>query len=115
MTSATRIEKLRTMSFASIYDLLVAKVVKKGRSVDEIDRIVVWLTGYAKDRLYELIASGVTLAEFWDNASIHPNALHIKGSICGVKIEDIEDPFLKKVRYLDKLVDDLARGKSVLL
>jgi hypothetical protein len=87
------------------------KVKKKGRTEDELNQIIEWLTGFTKDRMLELMQEGVTLEGFFEKASLNPNANLITGVICGYRVENIEDPFMRKVRYLDKLVDELAKGR----
>ena len=102
------------MAFAKIYPLYAQKVEKKNRTTEELDRVICWLTGYGKDALYQQIAKQVDMKTFFAEAPrIHPNASQIKGLICGVRIEDIEDPLMRNIRYLDKLVDELARGKAM--
>lgn len=101
------------MTFASVYPLYVAKVEKKGRTVDELHQVIGWLTGYDNIALNTLISDNWTFEQFFQNARIHPNAHLITGMICGYRIEEIDDPFLKNVRYLDKLVDELAKGRKL--
>lgn len=103
-----------TMSFASVYPLYIEKAEKKGRTKDEVDEIIFWLTGYDKDSLQQQIAAGSGMEEFFRNAPrMNPNASLIKGVICGYRVEDIEDEVMQKIRWLDKLVDELAKGKSM--
>jgi hypothetical protein len=101
------------MTFSSVYPMYVAKVEKKGRTREELHRVIQWLTGFDEAKLKELINDDVTFETFFQKASIHPNVHLITGVICGYRVEDIEDPFIQKVRYLDKLVDELARGKTM--
>lgn len=102
------------MSFASVYPLYVTKVERKGRTTDELDQVIRWLTGYDDAGLRRVIADGTTLEELFDRApALNPNASLITGVICGYRVEDIEDPLMQKIRYLDKLVDELARGKKM--
>ncbi|QJW36572.1 DUF2200 domain-containing protein [Cellulosimicrobium protaetiae] len=102
------------MSFASIYPLYVTKVERKGHSTDELDQVITWLTGYDDTGLAQAIADEITLEEFFDRApAMNPNASLITGVICGIRVEDIEDPLMQKIRYLDKLVDEVARGKKM--
>ncbi len=102
------------MKFSSTYPLYVAKAEKKGRTVDEVNEIICWLTGYSQDELASKISSDDDMEAFFRAApSPHPNRLLITGSICGVKLSEVEDPILKEVRYLDKLVDELAKGKAM--
>ena len=107
-------EKVYGMSFAKVYPLLVAKAGKKGRSREEVDTVTCWLTGYDKEKLGELTESSITHGEFFQQAPrLNPNRRLIKGKVCGVRVEDIEEPLMQEIRYLDKLVDELAKGKSM--
>lgn len=100
--------------FADVYPLYVEKVERKGRSISDLDRVLTWLTGYDKAGLEAVIADGVSLETFFAQAPrIHPNASLITGVICGYRVEEIEDPLMQKIRWMDKLVDELARGKKV--
>lgn len=101
------------MTFASVYPLYLAKVEKKGRTKEELHRVIEWLTGFKTEKLQELIAEKVTFETFFQRAALHPNANLITGVICGYRIEAIENPLTRQVRYLDKLVDELAKGKSL--
>ena len=102
------------MSFASVYPLYVQKVEKKGRTKAEVDEVVLWLTGYTTKRLRQAIDTEVDFETFFAEAPrLNPKVKLIKGVICGVRIEDITDPLMKKIRYLDKLVDELAKGKTM--
>lgn len=102
------------MSFASVYPLYVKKADKKGRTKDEVDEIIFWLTGYDKDSLQQQIVNEVDMETFFNQApQINPNVSLIKGVICGYRVEEIEDETMQKIRYLDKLVDELAKGKSM--
>lgn len=106
--------RIFSMSFASIYPLYVQKVERKGRSTADLDRLIFWLTGYDEAGLRKVIADDVDLATFFAEApAMNPDAALIKGVICGYRVEDIEDPLMQKIRYLDKLVDELARGKKM--
>lgn len=106
--------KIFSMSFASVYPLYCTKVEKKGRTQAELDEIIFWLTGYNKERLAEQIMNKVDFRTFFDEApQIHPNASLIKGMICGYRVEEIEDVLMQNIRYLDKLVDELAKGKKM--
>lgn len=106
--------KVFSMLFSSVYPLLIAKAERKGRTKDEVHEVTAWLTGYSADQLEQLLMSSVTYGEFFKNAPQPNEARHmIKGNICGVKIENIEDPLMREVRYLDKLVDELAKGKQM--
>jgi hypothetical protein len=101
-------------SFASIYPLYVAKAERKNRSRAEVDEVISWLTGYDADGLRQVIADGTDLADFFAQApAMNPNAALITGMICGYRVEQIEDPLMQKVRYLDKLVDELAKGRKM--
>ena len=101
------------MAFARVYPLYLNKVEKKGRTKDELDEVIRWLTGFSQKQLDEQITNGTTFTEFFDAATIHENAPEITGVICGVRIEEIEEPLMKKIRYMDKLVDELAKGRSL--
>jgi len=109
----THNERIAKMTFASVYPLYLAKVEKKGRTKEELTRVIEWLTGYDKNKLQELINENVTFETFFRNSSLNPNAHLITGVICGYRVEEIEDPLMKKVRYLDKLVDELAKGRKM--
>ncbi|HEX5336556.1 MAG TPA: DUF2200 domain-containing protein [Propionicimonas sp.] len=101
-------------SFASIYPLYVTKVERKDRDKAEVDQVICWLTGYDAEGLAQTIASEVDLQTFFAQAPrLNPNAALIKGVICGVRVEEIEDPLMQKIRYMDKLVDELAKGKKL--
>lgn len=112
-TSASHDERMAKMTFASVYPMYVAKVEKKGRTKEELNKVIEWLTGFDEEKLNELIAENVTFETFFNRASLHPNAGMITGIICGYRIEEIENPLTRKVRYLDKLVDELARGRKM--
>lgn len=102
------------MAFGRIYPLYVQKAVKKGRTQAEVDEVISWLTGYRGKRLEKVIASDVSLEDFFEEAPrLHPNASLITGVVCGVRVEELEDPLMQKIRYLDKLVDELAKGKKM--
>lgn len=101
------------MTFASVYPMYVAKVEKKGRTKEELHEVIEWLTGFNKKKLDQLIKEKVTFETFFDQAKLHPNAALITGMICGYRIEEIENPLTKQVRYLDKLVDELAKGRKM--
>ncbi|MFB3430270.1 MAG: DUF2200 domain-containing protein [Phycisphaerales bacterium] len=106
-------ERIAKMTFSSVYPHYVAKVEKKGRSKDELHEVIRWLTGFDDKKLQKQIDDKVTFKEFFKRAKLNPNAHLIKGVICGYRIEDIESPLTRQVRYLDKLVDELARGKKM--
>lgn len=101
------------MSVASVYPHYVAKVEKKGRSRDELDAVIRWLTGYDDAELGRHLEAGTSFADFFAGARLHPNAGRITGVICGVRVEAIDDPLMQQIRYLDKLVDELARGRPM--
>ena len=106
--------KIYKMSFSKIYPLLIAKAEKKGRTRDEIDTITCWLTGYSKEQIADFLVNDVEYGEFFLNApQLNPNRKMITGKICGIRVEEIEEPLMQEIRYLDKLVDELAKGKSL--
>lgn len=107
------IERVAKMTFASVYPMYVEKVEKKGRTKAELHEVIKWLTGFDNKKLQELIKEKATFETFFQQASINPNASLITGVICGYRIEDIENPFMKQVRYLDKMVDELAKGRKM--
>ncbi len=103
-----------TIEFAKVYPLYVQKAERKNRTKDEVDRIIRWLTGYSQAALEKQIAQRSDLETFFARApAIHPNTSLIKGVVCGIRVEEIEDPLMQKIRYLDKLVDELAKGKAM--
>lgn len=107
-------EKVFAMSFAKVYPMLIAKAERKGRSRDEVQKVTAWLTGYSREQLEELLNSDITYGDFFRNAPVlNPARNQIKGSICGVRVETIEDPLMREIRYLDELVDELAKGKPM--
>ena len=101
------------MPFGSVYPHYVNKVEKKGRTKAELDEVIEWLTGFDDAQLQKHIDDGTTFEEFFDDATLNPNAALITGVVCGVRVENVEDPLMQKIRYLDKLVDELARGKAM--
>ncbi len=105
--------RIFTTSFASVYPHYVNKVERKGRTKDELDEVIEWLTGFDEAALKRHINDGTTFEEFFADATLNPNAGLITGSVCGVKVQDVEDPLMQKIRYLDKLVDELAKGKKM--
>ncbi|MCE2612119.1 DUF2200 domain-containing protein [Flavobacteriaceae bacterium D16] len=105
--------RIANMSFASVYPHYVTKVEKKGRTKEELHEIIEWLTGFDEKQLQELIEQKINFEEFFRNAKLNPNAHLIKGVICGYRVEEIENELTQKVRYLDKLVDELARGRKM--
>ena len=106
-------ERVAQMTFASVYPHYVTKVEKKGRTIAELHQVIEWLTGYDEKKLQELIDEKITFKDFFEKANLHPNASLITGVICGYRIEEIENPLMRQVRYLDKLVDELAKGKKM--
>jgi hypothetical protein len=106
-------ERIAKMTFASVYPLYLAKVEKKGRTKEELHQVIEWLSGYDEKKLQELIAEKVTFETFFQNASINPNSHLIIGLICGYRVEEIENKLTQQVRYLDKLVDELAKGRKM--
>ena len=105
--------RIFTTTVASVYPLYLAKVEKKGRTKDELDTVIRWLTGYDERALQRQLDDGTTFAEFFGAARINPKAELITGVICGMRVETIEDPLMQQIRYLDKLVDELAKGRSL--
>ncbi len=105
--------RVANLTFASIYPHYVAKVEKKGRTKDELHQVIEWLTGFDEQKLQELIDEKVTFETFFSKATLNPNAHLIKGVICGYRIEEIETPLTRQARYMDKLVDELAKGKKM--
>lgn len=112
-TSSTHNQRIAKMVFASVYPMYLAKVEKKGRTKEELDKVIEWLTGFDSKKLQELIEEKVTFETFFQRASLNPNASLITGVICGYRVEEIENPLTQKARYLDKLVDELAKGKKM--
>jgi hypothetical protein len=111
MDKAARIFK---MSFASVYPLYVQKAERKGRTKEEVDEVITWLTGYGGEELRRAIDADVDLETFFAQAPrMNPNARLIQGVVCGVRVEDVADPLMRKIRYLDKLIDELAKGKKM--
>lgn len=106
--------RIYTMSFAGVYPHYVTKAERKGRTREEVDRIIFWLTGYDQAQLDAVLEDRTNFEDFFANApGMNPNRALIKGVVCGVRVEDVEDPLMREVRYLDKLVDELARGKAM--
>lgn len=107
-------EKIFAMPFASVYPHYITKAEKKGRSKQEVDQIIIWLTGYDSAQLNNIINQKINFKSFFENApQLNENAVKITGVICGYRVEEIQDPLMKKIRYLDKLIDELAKGKSI--
>ena len=105
--------RIYKISVASVYVHYVAKVEKKGRTKEELDEVIRWLTGFDEAELSEHLAAETTFEDFFADARLNPNAALITGVVCGVRVEDVDDPLMQKIRYLDKLVDELAKGKAM--
>ena len=105
--------RIFTTSVASVYPHYVAKVEKKGRTKAELDEVIRWLTGFDEAALRQHLADGTTFEDFFASAHLNRNATLITGVVCGVRVEDVDDPLMQKIRYLDKLVDELAKGKPI--
>lgn len=112
-TSDTHNQRIAKMTFSSVYPMYLAKVEKKGRTKEELHQVIQWLTGFDDAKLQELIEEKVTFETFFERATLNPNAHLITGMICGYRIEEIENPLTKQTRYLDKLVDELAKGRKM--
>jgi hypothetical protein len=108
-----RVSRIFTTSVAAVYPHYVNKVEKKGRSRAELDEVIQWLTGFDQAALGRHLEDETTFADFFAAARLNPNVSKITGSVCGVRVEEVEDPLMQKIRYLDKLVDELAKGKSM--
>ena len=107
-------EKIYNMQFSKIYPLLLNKVQKKGHTKEETDMIINWLCGYSEEDINNMLDSDITYREFFENAPLlNPNRKLITGSICKIKVEDIQNPLMQNIRYLDKLIDELAKGKQM--
>jgi hypothetical protein len=111
--SNTLNQRFAKMTFATVYPLYLAKIEKKGRTKEELHQVIEWLTNFDHQKLQELIQENATFETFFKRASLNPNAHLITGVICGVRVEEIEDPLTQQVRYLDKLVDELAKGRKM--
>lgn len=109
----THDERIARMIFASVYPMYVEKVEKKGRTKEELHEVIEWLTGFNSEKLQELIKERVTFETFFQRAKINPNARLITGAICGYRVEEIKNPLTQQARYLDKLVDELAKGRKM--
>ena len=105
--------RIFTTSVASVYPLYLAKLERKGRTKAELDQVIEWLTGFDEAALARHLAEQTTFEEFFAAARLNPNAALITGVVCGVRVEEVEDPLMQRIRYLDKLVDELARGKAM--
>ncbi|NEQ98508.1 MAG: DUF2200 domain-containing protein [Cyanothece sp. SIO2G6] len=106
-------ERIAKMTFASVYPLYIAKIEKKGRTLKELHEVIEWLTGYDEKKLMSLIDDEVTFETFFKQCQLNPNAHLIKGVVCGYRVEELENPLIQKARYLDKLVDELAKGRKM--
>ena len=107
-------DRVFAIVFAKLYPLYVKKAESKGRTKEEVDRVICWLTGYDQAGLQEQIERETDLQTFYDQSpAFHPNSSLIKGVVCGIRVEEIDDPLMKKIRYLDKLIDELAKGKAM--
>jgi hypothetical protein len=113
MDTSKHDERFATMTFSSVYPHYITKVEKKGRTKEELHEVIEWLTGYDEKKLQKLIDDKVTFETFFKKASLNPNAKLITGVICGYRVEEIENPLTQQVRYLDKLVDELAKGRKM--
>ena len=105
--------RIFTTSVADVYPHYVAKVEKKGRTKAELDQVITWLTGFDESALQNHLDKGTTFEDFFADATLNPNASQITGSVCGVKVQEVEDPLMQRIRYLDKLVDELAKGRPM--
>ena len=105
--------RIFTTSVASVYPHYVTKVEKKGRTRAELDEVIEWLTGFDDEELRRHLDEGTTFEEFFDQATLNPHVDQITGSVCGVKVQEVEDPLMRRIRYLDKLVDELAKGRAM--
>jgi hypothetical protein len=107
------VHRIFTTSVASVYPHYVTKVERKGRTKDELDQAITWLTGFDEPMLQQHLDAGTTFEQFFAEAHLNPNATLITGSVCGVKVQEVEDPLMRQIRYLDKLVDELAKGRPM--
>lgn len=112
-TTTKHNEQIAKLTFASVYPHYITKVEKKGRTIEELHQVIEWLTGFDEKALEELIEEKATFETFFKKATLHPNASLVKGVICGYRIEDLQNPLTQQVRYLDKLVDELAKGRKM--
>lgn len=106
-------DRIAKMTFASVYPHYVTKVVKKGRTVEELHEVISWLTGFSEQEIQQHIANKSTFEQFFEEANLHQNAILITGSICGYRVEEISNSLTQKARYLDKLIDELAKGRKM--
>jgi hypothetical protein len=111
--SKTHNQRIAKITFASVYPMYLEKIEKKGRTKEELHQVIAWLTGFDHKKLQELIKENATFEVFFQQASLHPNAHLITGVICGYRVEEIQDPLTQQARYLDKLVDELAKGRKM--
>lgn len=111
--SETQNQRIAKMTFSSVYPMYLAKVEKKGRTKEELHMVITWLTGFNEEKLHDQIEENVSFETFFQNATLNPDAHLITGVICGYRVEEIENPLTQKVRYLDKLVDELAKGRKL--
>lgn len=106
--------RIFTTKFSSVYPMYVQKAERKGRTKEEVDRIICWLTGYSEEGLQQQLQQGSDFETFFAQApALHPNTSLIKGVVCGIRVEEVEDPLMQKIRWLDKLIDELAKGKQM--
>ena len=110
---AGRVHRIYKIGFNSVYPLYIEKLAKKGRTQAELDQVIEWLTGFGDDELRSHLDTRTTLEDFFADARLNPDSRLITGVVCGVRVEEIEDPLMQKIRYLDKLVDELAKGKAM--
>jgi hypothetical protein len=111
--SSLQNQRIAKMTFASVYPMYLTKIEKKGRTKEELHQVIEWLTNFDNKKLQELIEEKATFEIFFQRATLNPNAHLITGEICGIRVEEIEDPLIQQVRYLDKLVDELAKGRKM--
>ena len=112
-TASATLERVARMPFATVYPLYVAKLERKGRTTAELDEVITWLTGFDTAAIARHVSDQTTFAEFFERSTLNPDASLITGVICGVRVEEIDEPLMRQVRYLDKLVDELAKGKAM--
>lgn len=112
-TSNNHDDRIAKMTFSSVYPLYLAKIIKKGRTIEELHQVILWLTGYGAIALQQQLEENVTFEQFFEKATVNSNAKRITGVICGYRVEEIDNPLTQQVRYLDKLVDELAKGKAL--
>ncbi len=112
-TAPATLERVARMSFGQVYPLYIAKLERKGRTTAELDEVITWLTGFDSAAIAQHVGDQTTFADFFAQSRLHPNASLITGVICGVRVEEIEEPLMQQVRYLDKLVDELAKGRPM--